>query len=269
MKTGKLKKQAFLWGLVAIILLGGGYGLLHYTEKNQAASEKSKTSEVTPKKISTATKTATSTETSQDILNADLPKEVALTDWDLQLVNQDHPIEKEPEDIVQFQGLPISEKIVPSLEKMFAAAKKENINLVMVSGYRSVDYQRQLFQQSIDAAKAKGMNDTEAKKEALRYRTEPGTSEHHTGIACDILDTDWQSKNGNLEGDYGSTPGGIWLASHGADYGFVVRYPKGKTAASHIEYEPWHMRYVGVENAQYMAKNNLCLEEYVALLEKR
>lgn len=256
---------------MAIILLGGGYLLLHYTEDKKIAAESAKNSPqpVTSQKISVTAKNPSEEKKTAVATKNDLPSNVSLTDWDLQLVNQDHPIKKEPDDIVQFQGLPVSKKIVPALEKMFAAAKKENINLVVVSGYRSVDYQRQLFQQSIDEAKAKGMNDEEAKKEALRYRTEPGTSEHHTGLACDIIDTDWEVKDGSLEGAYGKTPGGVWLANHGADYGFVVRYPEGKKAISHIEYEPWHMRYVGVENAQYMKKNNLCLEEYVALLEKK
>lgn len=190
-----------------------------------------------------------------------------LEDWQLKLVNRDNPIKEEPTDIGEFQGYPVDSKIIPPLTAMVAGAKKDNIDLVLVSGYRSVSYQEQLFKESLNEGLNHGLELAEAKKQALKYRTEPGTSEHHTGLACDFVDTAWNEKNGELIEDYGQEPGGKWLAQHAVEYGFIVRYPKNKEKETYIAYEPWHLRYVGIENAKYMKEHDLCLEEYVSLLK--
>ena len=93
----------------------------------------------------------------------------------------------------------------------------------------------------------------------------PGTSEHQSGLVCDITDWYRELKDASLE----QTETYQWLKDHCAEYGFVVRYPADKSGSADsitgIIYEPWHFRYVGVEPATYMMENNLCLEEFLAL----
>ena len=85
---------------------------------------------------------------------------------------------------------------------------------------------------------------------------DPGTSEHHTGLAFDLAITG--------EASFGATKQSVWLAQHCWEYGFIIRYPSDKTAITRISYEPWHVRYVGTEHALIMRDENLCLEEYIA-----
>jgi LAS superfamily LD-carboxypeptidase LdcB len=91
----------------------------------------------------------------------------------------------------------------------------------------------------------------------------PGTSEHQTGLCCDIADQFYSVKDSSLE----DTALFKWMNEHCAEYGFILRYPKDKEDVTGIIYEPWHFRYVGVEAAQYMKENNLCLEEFVLLYQ--
>lgn len=89
----------------------------------------------------------------------------------------------------------------------------------------------------------------------------PGTSEHNLGLAVDICALDYQI----LDDAQADTPEQQWLMEHCAEYGFILRYPKGKEDMTGIIWEPWHYRYVGVEAAQEISQSGLCLEEYLAL----
>ena len=89
----------------------------------------------------------------------------------------------------------------------------------------------------------------------------PGTSEHQTGLAVDIVDTSYQILDEGQE----NTPVQQWLMAHCAEYGFILRYPTDKSEITGVGYEPWHYRYVGVEAAREIMANGLCLEEYLAL----
>lgn len=270
-----------IFSLGIFLLLFTGFKVFNQPENKLGKDQRSQTSlklAVGEKpKETTATSTSTTTSSSETTTSSDprfklmnqLPKESKTSDWNLVLVNQDHPITTEPDDLVTFNNVSVSSKIKDPLNEMFQGALKDGITLEMVSGYRSVSYQQTLFQKSINDALAKGMTEEEAKTEALRFRTEPGTSEHHTGLCADIYDADWSNKNGTLVGDYGNEPGGQWLKNNCATYGFIIRYPEGKTAETHIEYEPWHLRYVGVENAKFITENNLCLESFINLLQQR
>ena len=92
-----------------------------------------------------------------------------------------------------------------------------------------------------------------------RYSAKPGYSEHQTGLSIDVS----ASSIGNrLSESFGSTDEGIWLAAHAHEYGFIIRYPKDKASITGYAYEPWHIRYVGIELATYLYENNLTLEEY-------
>lgn len=137
-----------------------------------------------------------------------------------------------------------------ALEELVVAAKEDNVILNGISGYRSYARQKAIYQNNI---KTKGLAHTE------QYSAKPGYSEHQSGLSIDVSA---RSNNNALTARFGSTKEGIWLAKNCYKYGFIIRYPKGKEAITGYSYEPWHIRYVGVELATYLTKNNLTLEEY-------
>ncbi len=92
----------------------------------------------------------------------------------------------------------------------------------------------------------------------------PGYSEHNTGLAVDL----GGSGNFKLEQDFENTAAFAWLIENCADYGFILRFPKGKEAITGVIYEPWHYRYVGKEAAKEIMSSNLCLEEYLEKYQK-
>ncbi|ANB60146.1 D-alanyl-D-alanine carboxypeptidase family protein [Anoxybacillus amylolyticus] len=143
-----------------------------------------------------------------------------------------------------------------ALEQLFAAAKKAGISLVAVSGYRSYDRQKELFDEEV---KKNG------KEKAIHAVAFPGQSEHQTGLAIDISS---QSMKANLTASFGETNEGKWVATHAHEYGFIIRYPKGKEAITGYQYEPWHIRYVGQKAAKVIYEKNITLEEYFQIVKK-
>ena len=111
-----------------------------------------------------------------------------------------------------------------------------------------------------------------SEEEAIRltrqYYTEPGHSEHHSGLAFDIITVEYQRDVYSLTEQFAETDAYRWLTEHCAEYGFILRYPEGKTDITQINYEPWHYRYVGKEHAQYIMEHNLTFEEYIELLRE-
>ena len=111
---------------------------------------------------------------------------------------------------------------------------------------------------------AMGYSNAEAYAATKRLRNVPGTSEHQTGLTVDIISQSyWQ-----LDEGYAETYEAKWLKEHAAEYGFILRYPKDKTAITGTSFEPWHYRYVGVEDAQKIMAQGLCLEEYLAKVDE-
>ncbi|MFB5265849.1 D-alanyl-D-alanine carboxypeptidase family protein [Paenibacillus enshidis] len=137
-----------------------------------------------------------------------------------------------------------------ALETMFAAAGKDGINLAGVSGYRSEARQKVIFNQY--AAK-------DGEEKAKTYSAYPGTSEHQTGLAIDVSGSDGKCA---AESCFAGTPEAEWLAAHAAESGFIIRYPEGKEGITGYKYEPWHIRYVGVELAKEISAKGITLEEY-------
>lgn len=132
-----------------------------------------------------------------------------------------------------------------AIEKMFNEAKDQGINLYGVSGYRSADRQKQIFDNQVQA-----VGETRAKE----YVALPGESEHQTGLAMDV---------GRLEGSFGQSKEGKWLRENAHNFGFILRYPEGKEHITKINYEPWHFRYVGIKPANEIYNSGLTLEEYI------
>lgn len=136
--------------------------------------------------------------------------------------------------------------IVNPLERLFNSAKDEGIVLFGNSGYRSYKSQKETYTNRVKA---------EGKKLADAYVAKPGFSEHQTGLCMDITNNDRYFVEGTKEAD--------WLAENCHRFGFIIRYPYGKKNITGIEYEPWHIRYVGEEAAKYIYDNKLTLEEYL------
>lgn len=187
--------------------------------------------------------------------------EFSKDDWRLLLINKQHPI---PEDYTFNLGtikgsMKCDERIISDLLAMLQGAKNDGVNLVICSPYRDLNRQEVLFNRKIHAYMAKGMSYMEAYKISSQAVTVPGASEHQIGLALDIVSDTYAYLN---EG-FGDTEAGKWLQEHSCEYGFTLRYPKGKEYITSIEYEPWHFRYVGKEAATVMKQKGICLEEFV------
>jgi D-alanyl-D-alanine carboxypeptidase len=137
-----------------------------------------------------------------------------------------------------------------ALEKLFAGAKADGIELRAVSGYRSYERQVSIYNNNV---KTKGQEYTD------RVSSVPGHSEHQTGLAIDVSSP---SVGNALEEVFGTSKEGQWLAEHAAEYGYIIRYPKGEDDITGYVYEPWHIRYVGTDLAPDVVKSGLTLEEY-------
>lgn len=135
-----------------------------------------------------------------------------------------------------------------NFEKMADAAKKDGISLYVSSGYRSYEYQNNLYNYYVSI---------DGKKEADRYSARPGYSEHQTGLAIDIA-------NGSYNFIEDNTKEYNWLINNAYKYGFILRYPKSKEWITGYMYEPWHYRFVGEEIAKYTYDNDITYDEYIA-----
>ena len=179
------------------------------------------------------------------------------------LVNKQYSLPKEyvPSDLVNDPNIPFTfsgeaerrlmrKGMAEALGRMFAAAKNDGILLAGVSAYRSYATQEALFN---------GYVQKDGLEKAKTYSAVPGTSEHETGLAIDVSGADGRCQ---AEDCFGGTKESNWIADHAAEYGFIIRYPLGKEAITGYQYEPWHLRYVGVKVAQEITAKGITLEEY-------
>lgn len=143
--------------------------------------------------------------------------------------------------------------------EMIAAAKEDGINLKVLSAYRTVNYQKKLFERNVKSRMEDyGMSYEEAYYDTSINIAPPGGSEHNAGLAADIItENDWDTYTG-----FEDTDEFAWLQIHAPEHGFILRYLKGKEDITGYIYEPWHYRYVGVKYAQDIMDSGLCLEEY-------
>ena len=184
-----------------------------------------------------------------------------LSDPLLVLVNSHTPLPEDWTVTPRMVGDEVIDKMAyEDLTAMFDAAAKENIWFWVVSGYRSPGQQEIVLDRAIQANENAGMTEREAQEDALRTVAQPGYSEHHTGLAVDLND---------VTDDFETTDAYRWLSQHAAEYGFVQRYKKDKSAITGIDRESWHYRYVGKVHAKEMERLNFCLEEYVEYLKSQ
>ncbi len=183
------------------------------------------------------------------------------------LVNPTHYI---PEDykieLEKVQGkYNMDIKAASAAKEFVAAAKAAGFNMQLCSAYRTVEKSAELYAKQVKKFLNAGYGQAEAEKEAARWVAPPGTSEHHTGLAMDLVSSDYWGYYSDLEHEYENFDSFKWMYAHCAEYGFILRYPKDKQDVTGITYEPWHYRYVGVEAAKYIMENGLCLEEYLEI----
>lgn len=206
----------------------------------------------------------------EEILISELPEGVSYDDWNLILVNPNQALPDDFEiELVEVDNEQrIDSRIVDAWMSWKDAALQEGHRLFFASGHRDVTRQASNFNRSIQEYMDEGMTEEEAIEKSKEYLTEPGHSEHHTGLALDIVDEEWIVSGQGLEPEYENEASQKWLVSTMSTYGFILRYPEGKEEVTDINYEPWHFRYVGIENAEFIEANNLTLEEYIELLVK-
>jgi len=140
--------------------------------------------------------------------------------------------------------------VIEDLAALREAAEANGTPIVVVSGYRSFAYQRGLFEERVAQVGEEG---------AAANIARPGHSEHQLGTAIDVLGPE----GGELTTAFGSTPQGKWLQEHAHEYGFVISYPEGASDVACYDYEPWHLRYVGRDNAAAIHESGLTAREWM------
>lgn len=143
----------------------------------------------------------------------------------------------------------LREECAEALVELCDAARAEGHELYLKSGYRSYYKQAVMYENRI---KKYGYDDG--------WVTKPGASDHQTGLGCDVVPKKWTDRGMNE--DMAKEPETQWMAENCARFGFILRYPEDKEDITEINYEPWHLRYVGVPVATYIMDNGLCLEEF-------
>lgn len=180
----------------------------------------------------------------------------------LVLVSRDKPLKPEnyrPKELRTVSGSSdqLRDEAATALESLLKAGRKDGHALTMLSAYRSYERQQALFNQY----KARyGIEYT------TRISTPPGTSEHQLGLAADL---GLANSSCDLKACFGETAGGKWLAENAQRFGYIIRYPAGGEKITGYKYEPWHLRYIGVEHAQAMKSSKAkTFEDYHAALVK-
>lgn len=187
---------------------------------------------------------------------------ITITEWQYVLINKDTPIKSYAPSVRQLgsDGPYVDKRIIDSLSSLVDAAKKAGFEPYISVGYRSYADQQQLFNEKASELSQNGVYTyEEAQQIAAEIVAKPGTSDHQTGLAVDILDKEYEVL------DYSKMDSKFfdWLDANCAQFGFIKRYPSNKKSVTGWD-EPWHYRYVGKEVAEFIMKNGMCLEEFAA-----
>lgn len=181
------------------------------------------------------------------------------------IVNKLRPLPEKylPTDLVvpnvKLGGSPLQElmhlraEAAKALEELSAGAKQAGLELMLFSGYRTPEYQKQLYDNYV------ALN---GQLSADQFSARPHFSEHQTGLALDLSGADGKCQ---AETCFAKTAEAAWLAAHAHEYGFIIRYLENKEGSTGYKYEPWHLRYVGKELAAEIARTGQTLEEFFGL----
>lgn len=201
----------------------------------------------------------------------DLPEGADSSDPYLILVNALYPLSSDlwMDFAYTDNGQAYDASISGVFNQMLYDASMQGITFQVVSGYRTIAQQANNRQVRINSYLNEGLSEAEALYWTDLYFAPANATEHSTGLAIDLLGYEWVNIGGGLSEGYAYQPSAIWLAENAHYYGFVLRYPAGKTHLTGYNYEPWHFRYVGHTHADYMFRHGLVLEEYILLLDTR
>ncbi len=182
-------------------------------------------------------------------------------EWNRILVNPWNPLPDgfTPDTRSIGNGQHADYRVVDALNAMLNDCRKAGYYPIVCSSYRTVQRQQVLFENHTKEFMSYGYNREEAEAYASKWVARPGTSEHHTGLAFDIVASSYQVLNDSQA----NTPEQKWLMANCYKYGFILRYPKDKTDITGINYEPWHYRYVGQDIAKTITEQGITLEEYL------
>lgn len=176
------------------------------------------------------------------------------------LVNRDNLLEEsfEPEELIKMTVKRATSAAVymektagDALLAMFEAATLDGYKLFLKSGYRSYGTQKTTYTNRLQSNNGKDDG-------VVAY---PGSSEHQSGLSCDILNEDYAGRP-RMTTDFSETAEAKWMKENCAQFGFILRYPEGKTDITNIIFEPWHFRYVGKEVAGYIMRTEMTMEEF-------
>ena len=190
------------------------------------------------------------------VWTSDLPK-VSVDDWELTLINRNHLQEESHPKLTQIDDIQVDSRIAENTRQFLAVARTIAPEETLISGYRSRAEQTELYEEALALAEEEGLSRQEAEQEVQKRIQLPGASEHQTGLAIDMSEPEGQNDEVANK-----------IAEIAPKYGFILRYPEGKSDITGVNFENWHYRYVGVESAQYMQKHHLVLEEYLAFLKE-
>ena len=178
-------------------------------------------------------------------------------------ITEDYPVETKECGSATAINKTLQTEAANAFLSMQAAAAKDGVDVRMQSGYRSVSYQKKLYNNKTQYYRNKGLSEADAREKAAVIVNPPGCSEHNCGLAADLN----SPEHTGLDEGFEKTAAFRWLCEHAGDYGFILRYPKDAEDKTEIIYEPWHWRYVGVENAAKINASGLCFEEYIETLQ--
>lgn len=169
------------------------------------------------------------------------------------VVNKKHqlPADYVPVNLTSLaNGQQVRSSIFIPIQNMTNDATVVGLDMIVVSGYRSYQTQSYIYNNFVNQYGA---------QEANNFSAKPGHSEHQTGLAIDV---GLYGGACNLETCLGDTPIGKWIAANVPNYGFIIRYPQGKEDITGYQYEPWHLRYVGINTAKAITTSGQTMDEY-------
>lgn len=184
------------------------------------------------------------------------------------LVNTDNILGAEyvPPQLTRLYGMPDGVNVqlnfdaATAFTKLYNAMLEDGLGILPLSGYRTYEEQVAIFNYNVELHAAEGMTVEEAQKVTEGFVAIPGSSEHQYGRSIDV------TIDGTTNHTFHKTEQGKWLIDNAHKFGFIIRYPSDKVEITGINYEPWHLRYVGDYHAEYMHRYDLCLEEYIKLV---
>lgn len=258
-RMSKEHKRLVIYSII-VLLIGGMLGSSIGRLKEEKRSEK-KVAQAIAKVQEKEDKKLKEVEKQLYDLKEQMNEEEVKLPWNMVLVNGEHPMEEGyvPQLKELEEGLSVDARIVDAAKDMLSDAKKAGLHIDICSAYRSVERQEQVFGESMKERVKDGMSYWDAFNETSLNVAIPGTSEHALGLALDLISNQYTELDERQE----TTAEAKWLKENCHKYGFILRYPPEKTNITGIIYEPWHYRYVGVEDATEIMKLGITLEEYL------